>query len=173
MILPPTLVTDRLVLEPLARKHSAGMFLLWSRDEVCRYSGVARDWDGNPIRLPVSSAADSNKIIHFFGRLSEQGNGFRWAMAERDSGEFVGTIGFNRLTPNAELAFHLRPEFWSRGLMREAAEAALAWSKQFGVSTVEAFVEPGNRTSIALVRRLGLAPTGVVQDGAEQYLRHL
>ncbi len=169
VIEPPTLHTDRLVLEALGRHHSAGMFLLWSREEVCRHSGPVRDWKGNAIATPVASAADSDKIIDFFEHKAAGGSGFRWALIRRDSGAFAGTIGFNRLTPAAELAFHLRPEFWCQGLMREAAEAALAWSHREGASAVEAFIEPGNVASRGLARRLGFAPTGFVQDGAERF----
>jgi RimJ/RimL family protein N-acetyltransferase len=172
VIAPPILQTDRLVLEPLGSKHSAGMFLLWSREEVCRYSGAARDWYGNTIPLPVANRTDSDKIIHFFDQLARAGSGFRWALLGRDTGEFAGTIGFNRLVPIAELAFHLRAEFWGRGFMREAAEAALQWSRQAGTSTVEALIEPENHASVGLARRLGFASTGVIHDGVEQYLRN-
>ncbi len=158
------------MLDPLGQEHSAGMFLLWSREEVCRHSGPARDADGNAIALPVASAAGSDKIIDFFERMAAQGSGFRWALIKRRTHEFIGTIGFNRLAPPAELAFHLRPEFWGQGLMREAAEAALAWSKRSGAQPVEAFIEPGNVASIGLARRLGFSPTGFVQQGVERFL---
>lgn len=170
---PPFLRTERLVLEPLGPKHSAGMFLLWSREEVCRYTGAAQDWYGNAIALPAASKTDSDKIIHFFEQMARADRGFRWALVTRADDEFVGTVGFNRLRPIAEIAFHLRPDFWRRGLMREAAEAALAWSKQTGVSTVEAFIEPGNAASSGLAQRLGFASTGLIRDGGRQFLLYL
>ena len=170
MIEPPTLHTDRLVLEPLGPRHSAGMFLLWSREQVCRHSGPARDWDGNAIVLPATSTADSDKIIDFFERMAALGSGFRWALVRRDTDKFVGTVGFNSLAPIAELAFHLRPEFWGQSLMREAVEAALAWSRKSGRPLVEAFIEPENTASVGLARRLGFASTGLFHDGAERFL---
>jgi ribosomal-protein-alanine N-acetyltransferase len=132
------------------------MFLLWSRSEVCRYSGPAVDRAGDPIRLPAESPADSDKIIDFFEEAALAGAGFRWAVIDRASHAFLGAVGFNRLDPTAELAFHLRPEFWGRGFMREAAEAALDWLavSRPGVAA-EAFIEPGNTASVALARRLG------------------
>lgn len=170
MIAPPTFCTDRLVLEPLGPRHSAGMFLLWSREEVCRYSGPVQDWNGNAIALPVTSVADSDKIIDFFEHKAAEDDGFRWALVRSEGHEFAGTVGFNRLRPTPELAFHMRPELWGKGLMREAAEAALAWSRRSGARSVEAFIEPGNRASITLARRLGFVPTGVMQEGAERFL---
>ena len=149
------------------------MFLLWSREEVCRHSGPAQDWDGNAIVLPAASAADSDKIIDFFERRAALGSGFRWALVKKDNDEFAGTVGFNKLDPTAELAFHLRPEFWGRGLMREAAEAALAWSRKSGKPLVEAFIETGNTASVGLALRLGFAPTGLFQNGSAQFLHSL
>jgi ribosomal-protein-alanine N-acetyltransferase len=147
------------------------MFLLWSREEVCRYSGPAQDWIGEPIRLPATVRADSDKIIEFFECAAKADQGFRWAMVTREGEEFVGAVGFNSLSPVAELAFHLRPEFWGLGLMREAAEAALGWRQaQCPGLLVEAFIEPANIPSIRLARHLGFRPTGIVHDGAERYV---
>jgi ribosomal-protein-alanine N-acetyltransferase len=171
-VIVPTLATARLVLEPLSFAHSAGMFAMWSRAEVCRYSGPAEDYDGRPIRLPAETAADSDGIIDFFVRSAADGTRFRWAM--RLDGEFVGAIGFNGLGPCSEIAFHQRPEFWGRGLMAEAATAALQWLRgRPDAREVEAFVDPGNLGSIRLAERLGLRSTGESAEGADRYLMAL
>jgi ribosomal-protein-alanine N-acetyltransferase len=147
------------------------MFLLWSRVEVCRYSGPARDWAGHPIRLPASIPADSDKIIEFFEYAAEADRGFRWAVVKPDGREFIGAIGFNSFSPAAELAFHLRPEFWGLGFMREAAEMALGWVRmQHPMLRVEALIEPANVPSRGLARRLGFQPTGILHDGAERHV---
>ena len=165
----PTLATTRLVLEPLGFAHSVGMFAMWSQAEVCRYSGPAADYDGAPIRLPAETAADSDGIIDFFVRSAADGTRFRWAV--RLEGAFVGAIGFNALGPCSEIAFHQRPEFWGRGLMAEAATAALDWLRgRPDAVEVEAFVDPANLGSIRLTERLGMRPTGEAVDGADRYL---
>jgi ribosomal-protein-alanine N-acetyltransferase len=147
------------------------MFLLWSREEVCCYSRPALSWAGDPISLPATTPADSDKIIEFFENAAMADRGFRWAVVKRDEKEFVGAVGFNSLSPAAELAFHLRPEFWGLGLMREAADAALNWLRmQRPKLRVEAFIEPGNVRSIRLARRLGFQSTGIVRDEAERYV---
>jgi ribosomal-protein-alanine N-acetyltransferase len=168
----PKLSTARLTLEPLSLAHSAGMFAMWSRPEVCRYSGPAADYEGQPIRLPANTAADSDEIIEFFVRSAAEGTRLRWAMLL--GGAFVGAIGFNALGPCSEIAFHQRPEFWGRGLMTEAAAAALEWLRtRPDARDVEAFIDPANLGSIALAERLGLRPTGDTTEGAERYLMAL
>jgi ribosomal-protein-alanine N-acetyltransferase len=147
------------------------MFLLWSHEEVCRYSGPALSWAGDSIRLPARTPADSDKIIEFFECAAAADRAFRWAVVRRDGEEFVGAVGFNSLSPAAELAFHLRPEFWGLGFMREAAGEAVGWLwRQRPKLRVEAFIEPGNASSIRLARRLGLRSTGILRDGAERYV---
>lgn len=150
----PVLRTARLVLEPLSRVHSPGMFALWSQEPVCRYSGVAHDLHGVPIPLPAATSADSDRIVEFFLHRAAQGLGFRWAMIA--DGAFAGAIGFNYLTPAAELAWHLQPSHWGRGLGAEAGRAALDWLAAEGpVGPVEAFIDPENIASIRLAERLG------------------
>ena len=158
-------------MEPLGLRHSHGMFLLWSSPDVCRYAGPSVDWDGHRIRLPATTPADSDKIIEFFERAARADSGFRWAVIRREDEEFVGAVGFNSLAPVAELAFHLRPEFWGLGLMGEAAGAALGWLRTDRPTLpVEAFIEPRNVASIKLARRLGFHTTGNSHGGTERYV---
>lgn len=139
----PTVHTERLRLEPLDRRHSDGMFQMWSDPEVCRYSGPAVDISGGTITLPAESSDDSDKIIDFFLSRSEDGTGFRWAVISRYSKTFLGAIGFNSLSDSCELAYHLDPKYWGNGLMSEAANAAINWAlSDFGAKEIEAFIEP-------------------------------
>ena len=71
----PTLRNERLRLEPLSPTHSAGMFTLWSRAEVCRYSGPAVDAFGDPVQLPAVTPLDSDRILDFFVRRAAAGLG--------------------------------------------------------------------------------------------------
>lgn len=166
----PTLRTARLILEPLSLEHSAGMFAMWSKPEVCRHSGPAQDFEGRPITLPARTPADSDKIIDVFVRSAAEGTRFRWAVRLLATGEFVGAVGFNSLGPCSEYAYHQHPDFWGQGLMTEASLAALGWLRQRpDAREVEAFIEPDNQASIYLAKRLGLQPTSETSDGAERY----
>ena len=170
----PILKTDRLVLEPLGLAHSMGMFQLWSRPEVCQYSGDTVDIDGEPIPLPARSMADSDKIIDFFAHHQDAGTGFRWAVMSVPGLDFVGTLGFNSLGDQPELAFHLHPEYWGSGLMTEACQAAMTWVlSEHGAQSVAAYVDPNNERSIRLLERLGFQPSMDARDGADHYVyRH-
>jgi ribosomal-protein-alanine N-acetyltransferase len=167
----PILQTERLVLEPLTLSHSSGMYNLWSRPEVCEYSGDAVDVNGNPIRLPAKSISDSNKIIEFFTFHQRAGTGLRWAAMTKASSTFVGALGFNSLGRQSELAYHLHPDFWGSGLMSEACQAAMSWvTAVHGSDAVEAYVDPQNAASVRLLERLEFHTTGGARDGAALYI---
>jgi len=167
----PALTTERLTLQPLSRAHSQGMFALWSRPEVCRYSGQAHDVHGDLITLPAVAPRDSDKIIDVFVRGALDGTRLRWALVTKADGAFAGAAGFNALGTCSEYAYHLRPPFWGRGLMAEASRAAIDWLKRRPESaSVEAFIAPANVASIKLAERLGFSPTGEVSHGADRYM---
>jgi len=166
----PTLTTERLILEPLTLAHSAGMFATFACEEVIRYSGPAADLNGAPIRLPAETAEDSDRIIVFFLKHAMDGRGFRWAVRTRSDGAFVGAVGFNSLGPCPELAYHLHPGAWGRGLMTEAAQAALGWvRKRPDAREVAALIEPANTASVRLAERLGLEATETMSGPARRY----
>ncbi len=167
----PRLTTERLELETLTVAHSTGMFELWSAPQVCEYSGAAEDFTGNPIVLPVRTAADSDRIIDFFAQHKRQGSAFRWAMILRENQDFTGAIGFNSIAECSEIAYHLIPRYWRKGLMSEACRSAIRWAATtIGVTAIEAFIEPANVASIGLIDSLGFTATGESKDGADRYL---
>lgn len=166
----PTLTTNRLVLEPLTLAHSAGMFATFSREEVTRYSGPADDLDGAPIRLPAQAPEDSDKIIAFFLKGAADGERFRWAVSTVADGAFIGAVGFNRLGACPELAYHLHPDAWGRGLMTEAVRASLNWLRtRPDAERVAAYIEPENAASVRLAERLGMLATGETSGPAHRY----
>lgn len=109
MLSVPRLQSERLILEPLSRRHSAGMYALWSCPKVCRYAGPAEDPDGGPIVLPARSPADSDKIIDFFERGRAEGTRFRWAVLTRDGSAFIGAAGFNAVGRCAAISSSGKP----------------------------------------------------------------
>jgi RimJ/RimL family protein N-acetyltransferase len=166
----PILMSERLLLQPLTRAHSGGMFALWSRPEVCRYSGPAYDVNGQPITLPAREPSDSDKIIDFFLRGAAAGERFRWAILTKSEGRFIGAAGFNALGACSEYAYHLTPAFWGHGYVAEASLAALRWlCGEPNRERVEAFIAPDNAASIKLAMRLGFRATGGAVDGADRY----
>jgi ribosomal-protein-alanine N-acetyltransferase len=170
----PVVTTERLRLEPLSMAHSAGMFALWSRPEVVKYSGPITDVNRDVIPMPAASAVDSDKLITFWLNAAKDGWGFRWAILLRETNAFAGIVGFNAVGEQSEIAFHLNPDQWGAGVMTEASVDALDWLRDLGVcKECDAFIEPENEKSIALAERLGFAATEDFADGAQRYSKAL
>ncbi|WOF72477.1 GNAT family N-acetyltransferase [Parvibaculaceae bacterium PLY_AMNH_Bact1] len=166
----PTLQTDRTTMSPLGFQHSSGMFLLWSHPDVCLYSGPASDHEGRPITLPAKYTNDSDKIIDFWLHAQEDGWGFRWAIHESSQDRFIGTVGFNSLGNHSEIAFHLRPNYWGKGLMTEAGRRAISWALDRRPSRfIDAYIDPNNHRSIRLADKLALRPKNDTRDGARLF----
>ena len=73
-------------------------------------------------------------------------------------GDFVGCCGLKRVSEPCncvELGFHLRPEFWGRGLATEMARGALRRARELGLCRVYAGHHPGNAASRRLLEKLG------------------
>jgi RimJ/RimL family protein N-acetyltransferase len=59
-----------------------------------------------------------------------------------------------------EVGWHLHPDSWGHGYATEAASAVIERGFAAGVPEVYAVVRPGNEASMAVCRRLGMAPLG-------------
>jgi RimJ/RimL family protein N-acetyltransferase len=91
----------------------------------------------------------------------------RWAVALRQDDQLVGTCGFNDVSlPHrwAEMAFDLAPDYWGRGLMRQAVAAALGWAfQQDQVDRVHAYVRVDNTRSQRVLERSGFLREGCLR----------
>ena len=95
-----------------------------------------------------------------------------------EGGVLVGAPGFNSLPQGEgawpELAFHLLPSRWGRGLAREASEAVLSWGEHvLRPAGFEAFADDPNVASGRLLERLGFERTDELREGARRYQRAL
>ncbi len=124
---------------------------------VRRSHGFLRRWAAPP-RTPSAY----RRYIRRFRRPTHDGH----FVVLRSSGELVGVISFNEISrglyQGAWLAYYAFPPHVSRGYMSEGLRLALG--RAFGVlrlHRVEANIQPGNRASRALVRRLGFRREGL------------
>ena len=58
-----------------------------------------------------------------------------------------------------------------RGYAVEAASALVAWLRERGVAEIRAHIRPGHAASARVAERIGLAPTGELDDEGEQIWR--
>jgi ribosomal-protein-alanine N-acetyltransferase len=154
----PTLETPRLQLRKITGADETAVFRIFSDPRVNKYLG-------HPPFLTFEEAAFWVRTVQ--SSLGEQ-EGIRWALECRDTGSFIGSIGYWRILKQhfrAEIGYELAPAFWGKGYMDEALKAIL----QFGFETmqlhsVEANVTPANKSSLALLHRNGFIEEGFLKE---------
>lgn len=92
----------------------------------------------------------------------------RLAIAERETGRLVGTIGFHTVSPenrSAELAYDLSPPWWGKGIASHACEAMVDWAHQHaGLLRVQATVLSSNSRSIEVLQRCRFKREGLLRS---------
>ena len=123
---------------------------IYGRAEVTR-------WLGGPPTLTPAEIVARWAAVH---ALDER---FGCRAIELADGSVAGTVLFKPL-PNGvgevEVGWHLHPDDWGHGYATEAARAVIADGFESGLPEVYAVVRPGNEASLAVCRRLGMAPLG-------------
>ena len=93
---------------------------------------------------------------------------FQWAVTEPPDDRLLGTATlylWDRQDRRAEVGFILRPDAVGRGLATDAVRTVLRFAfGPMGLHRVEADVDPGNETSLRLLRRLGFRVEGRFRD---------
>jgi RimJ/RimL family protein N-acetyltransferase len=162
-----TLVTDRLVMAPHTTADFDELAAMWADPAVVRLLGG----------VPSNEEDSWARLLRYAGNWALLGHGF-WCVRRRDSGAYVGDVGFLEARRSGVKGFADDPEIgWSlvvtahgQGFASEAVGAALGWGSARFVRTV-AMINPLNTASEAVARRCGFrqfavsrykdAPTGL------------
>lgn len=152
----PVLETERLRL----RRHEVGDFeaslTMWTHPTTYRFIG------GKP-----STRSDCwARMLRHIGQWELLGYG-TWLVERRDTGAFVGEIGFlnaqrdidQPFGDTPELGWGLAPDAHGQGYAEESVRAALAWGDPQFPRTV-CMIDPENTASHKLAAKLGYRPYG-------------
>lgn len=148
----PALDTERLIL----RGHTPADFdecaAMWGDPRVTEFIG------GRP-----STAEEVwTRVLRYAGMWALLGFGY-WVVRERDTGRFVGEVGFadfrREVTPPLdvpEAGWVLAPWAHGRGYATEAVRAALAWGDaHLAAPRTVCMIAPENAPSIRVAQKLG------------------
>lgn len=149
----PVLHTEHLVLRPHTLDDYGDSARMWADPEVTRHIG------GRP-----STAEEAwSRVLRYAGLWALLGFSY-WVVRERETGRFVGEVGFadfrRELTPPLEGApeagWALAPWAQGRGFATEAVRAALAWGDaHLAVERTVCMIHPDNAPSIRVAEKCG------------------
>jgi RimJ/RimL family protein N-acetyltransferase len=145
------LLTERLVMVPHGLADFADMAAMWADPAVVRLLGG----------VPASEEDSWARLQRYAGGWALLDYGF-WAVRRRDTGAYVGDVGYLDGRRTGVAGFDGDPEIgWSlavaaqgQGFAGEAVAAALAWGTGRFARTV-AMINPENSASEAVARRAG------------------
>jgi ribosomal-protein-alanine N-acetyltransferase len=156
----PILETPRTELIEITQAHIPEMFRLLTDKKVTEYFPV----------IPLEQESDTEKVISMLAGRYQQNEGIRWGIRLKQSGELVGTIGFNSFVQNekATVVFMLHPAHWRKGLITEALSEVLQYAfAVLNAATIEAEVIPGNTASEKLLEKNSFSFTKLIQNGMQ------
>jgi RimJ/RimL family protein N-acetyltransferase len=149
--------TARLRLDPLRVEDADEMAELLDDVRLHEFTG------GAPETLDELRARYERQVA------GESRGWLNWIARERETDATVGTVQATlfeeRGLAAAELAWIVVSRYQGRGYAREAAAGMVAWLRGQGVEVFVAHVHPAHAASIAVARRLGLAPGASRDDG--------
>jgi RimJ/RimL family protein N-acetyltransferase len=157
---PPVLRTDRLILRQVNESDGAGLFDIFTDDEVTEYYA----WDA------FTSVEQGHELAARTAEQFRRHEAIRWGLLAAGSSRIIGTCGYTRWSQEnrfAVLGYDLARRYWHRGLMSEAVTEVLRTGfGQMALHRVEATVMAGNTASAALLDRAGFAREGVLRERA-------
>jgi [ribosomal protein S5]-alanine N-acetyltransferase len=151
------LETARLRLQILTLDDAESVYRQFSDDEVTRYMDINS----------CTRIQDAREIVIF--HLED--SGCRWGLFNKKTGALVGTCGYhgwvkNGTQPVAEIGFDLGKAYWGLGLMQEALRTTISFGfNEIKLCMIYASVDPQNRRSIKLLKRLHFQPDRCLRGG--------
>jgi len=155
----PELTTPRLTLRRLLVSDCADMFEYASRNDVTRFL----TWYPHPDR------AYTREYLQYLGNRYSAGMFYDWGILYEPDGKMVGTCGFTSFScasDSAEVGYVVNPEYWGKGIGREALERVLQFGfEELMLHRIEAKFLLDNERSRHLMESVGMTFEGYLREG--------
>ena len=146
----PELLTGRMILRKISDRDAAQIFKLRSDERVMKYIG----------KQPAVSLDEAKNFIAVIIDSLKSNDGITWAMAMKEAPEIlIGTIGLWRILKEhfrAEIGYMLLPEYWRKGLMKEAILKVIKFGfDELKIHSIEGRINAGNVASANILESTG------------------
>lgn len=146
----PEIKTDRLLLRKMQPEDAAALLFLRSDDSVMQFIG----------RKKTKSVEEAAAFIEKINASVDAHESIMWAIAlQEEPAQLIGTICFWNVMKDhcrAEVGYILHPQYWNRGLMKEALLAVIDYGfTQMKLHSIEGRINPDNTVSGFLLEKAG------------------
>jgi RimJ/RimL family protein N-acetyltransferase len=155
----PTLRSERLVLTPLQVADATGMFEVYADERMYTFTHGAP-----PTAAGLRERYEQLTVGWNHDRSEQWCN---WIVRGDGDPEPVGVIQATVADEldRAAVAWEIGVGHQGQGFASEAASAVVDWLLASGVARITASIHPDNVASTAVASRVGLTPTGEIDDG--------
>jgi [ribosomal protein S5]-alanine N-acetyltransferase len=146
----PEIKTERLLLRRLTDADAPEILFLRSDEGVMKYID----------REKAKSLDEAVAFIQMVNANIDKNEAIMWAITLQEKpNTLIGNIGFWRIINQhyrSEIGYMLHPNFWNKGIMKEALLAVTAYGfKKMNLHSIEAHINPGNAASGAVLEKTG------------------
>lgn len=146
----PEIKTERLLLRRMKDTDVAAIFFLRTDDRVMKY-------------IDREKPKSEEEALNFMQKINaniDKNESVLWSIALQEKPDtLIGTIGFWRIIHQhyrAEIGYMLHPDFWGKGVMKEALLAVTNFGfKTMKLHSIEAHINPENIASGLLLEKAG------------------
>lgn len=146
-----TIETERLILRAWTMDDAPDMFAYAGSPLV----GPAAGWK------PHETIADTKAYLELAIKEDET-----WAIVWKETGHAIGAVGLHKTPVDTarELGYVLHPDYWGRGIMTEAAKAAIRFGfTEMRLDAIKVVHNAVNRRSKRVIRKCGFRYDGTLR----------
>ncbi len=146
----PEIRTDRLLLRKMQHEDAAELLFLRSDETVMQFIG----------REKTKTVEEAAAFIQKINASVDAHESIMWAIAlQEEPQKMIGTICYWNVQKDhfrAEVGYILHPQYWNRGLMKEALLAVIDFGfTQMKLHSIEGRINPDNIVSGFLLEKAG------------------
>ena len=164
----PQLITDRTIMRGHVMRDYQDSARMWADERVTRYIN----------ERPSTEEESWARFLRFSGHWSVLNFGY-WVVEEKESGAFLGEVGFadykRSITPSLEglpeIGWVLCPDAHGRGLATEAVAAALKWGDaNLKADKSVCIFDPNHVASQRVAKKSGYMKQGMADYSGHQII---
>ena len=153
----PQITTDRLLLRQFTKDDLENVYNGLSHPDVIKYYGVS-----------YHTLEATKEQMEWFANLEKEEKGIWWAVCSKDNSTFYGGGGFNdvdKTNRKAEIGFWLLPEYWGKGIMKEAMPLMINHAfTEMNLHRIEGYVDHENSKCKKAIVKLDFQLEGTMRD---------
>ena len=146
----PEIETERLLLRTIKMSDAPELFRMRSLEQTMQFIGKEK--------MVIVEEAEA-LLMKMLDSL-QNNEGIQWCITLKEKPDsLIGMVGLWRLIKEhyrAELGYMLHPDFWRKGIMKEAVLAAIDYGfNTMKLHSIEAHINPANAASAAVLEATG------------------